>query len=87
MVVKSTVGKQRVNMMSDESKLEIQPLILETKNENASNTTSKEQMLKKSLGCLDIFVYVVSTIIGSGIYVSPALVARYTSNMGISLII
>ena len=47
----------------------------------------KAKELKKSLGCFDIFIYVVSTLIGAGIYVSPGLVARYTNNMGTSLII
>ena len=47
----------------------------------------KPQQLKKSLGSFDVFAFVVSSIIGSGIYVSPVLVARYTNNMGTSLIL
>ena len=46
-----------------------------------------EKQLKKSLGWTHVFVYVVSSIIGAGIYVSPGFVARYTNNMGSSLII
>ena len=73
--------------MATENEMERFPLIAEDAREKTSDMTSKEQHLKKSLGCFSIFVYVVSTMIGTGIYVSPALVARYTSNMGISLII
>ena len=48
---------------------------------------SKVKSLKKSLGSLNVFIYIVSTIAGSGIYISPGLVARYTSNMGTSLLL
>ena len=50
-------------------------------------TIKQQQQLKKSLGTFDVFAFVVSSIIGSGIYVSPGLVARYTNNMGTSLIL
>ena len=53
----------------------------------SSSIGCNAKQLQKSLGCFDIFVYVVSTTIGAGIYVSPGLVARYTNNMGTSLII
>ena len=76
-----------VAVMATDKKMERFPLIAKGEREKTPDTTSKEQQLKKSLGCISVFVYVVSTIIGSGIYVSPALVARYTSNMGTSLII
>ena len=49
--------------------------------------TSNKKQLKKSLSWFDVFIYVVSNIVGSGIYVSPGLVARYTSNMGTSLLL
>ena len=48
---------------------------------------SKVKSLKKSLGSLNVFIYIVSAIAGSGIYVSPGLVARYTNNMGMSLLL
>ena len=51
------------------------------------NKEPKVQELRKSLQSFDIFVYVLSAIIGSGIYISPALVARYTNCMGTSLIV
>ena len=50
-------------------------------------TKSRAKQLKRSLGCFDIFVYVVSAIIGAGIYVSPGLVAKYTNNMGTAIIV
>ena len=76
-----------VAVMATDKKMERFPLIAEGEREKTPDTTSKEQQLKKSLGCFSVFVYVASTMIGTGIYVSPALVARYTSNMGTSLII
>ena len=47
----------------------------------------KVQELRKSLDGFDVFIYVISTIIGAGIFVSPALVARYTNCMGTSLMV
>ena len=52
-----------------------------------STVDCKTKILKKSLGCTDVFMFVVSNIIGAGIYVSPGLVARYTNNMGTSLLL
>ena len=43
--------------------------------------------MRKSLDGFDVFVYVITTIIGAGIFVSPALVARYTNCMGTSLMV
>ena len=51
------------------------------------STVNKTKTLKKSLGFIDVFAFVVSNIIGAGIYVSPGLVARYTNNMATSLIL
>ena len=56
------------------------------KGKDAEKTTAQKQ-LKKSLGASDVFAFAVSSIIGAGIYVSPGLVARYTNNMGTSLIL
>ena len=50
------------------------------------SSNSRAKQLKKSLGCFDVFFYIVGSIIGAGIYVSPGLVARYTNNMGTSLL-
>ena len=49
--------------------------------------TSTQKQLKKSLGTFDVFAFAVGSIVGAGIYVSPELVARYTNNMGTSLIL
>ena len=54
---------------------------------DSTHESSKVKQLTKNLGCSDVFIYVVSNIIGAGIYVSPGLVARYTNNMGTSLIL
>ena len=48
---------------------------------------TKAKELKKSLRALNVFLYIVNTISGSGVYTSPGLVARYTNNMGTSLIL
>ena len=43
--------------------------------------------LRKSLGCPQMFAYIVSLLIGSGVYISPGLVAKYSNNMGTALAI
>ena len=45
------------------------------------------QTLRRSLGCTQLFAYVVGILIGSGIYISPGLVAKYSSNMAMALMI
>ena len=72
--------------MSSNKEAERFPLVLkdEMKEERPAR---KALQLKKTLGSFDVFTFVVGIIVGSGIYVSPALVARYTSNMGTSLLL
>ena len=41
--------------------------------------------LRKSVGFRQLFAYVVGILVGSGVYISPGLVARYTSNMGMAI--
>ena len=48
---------------------------------------ANQKQLKKSLGTFDVIAFTVGSIVGAGIYVSPGLVARYTNNMGTSLIL
>eukprot|EP00794_Sanderia_malayensis_P009698 gene9698-biopygen8007 len=43
--------------------------------------------LRRSLGFKHAFVFIVGILFGSGIFVSPALVARQTNNMGMALVI
>ena len=43
--------------------------------------------LRKSLGCSQLFAYIVGILIGSGVYISPGLVAKYSNNMGTALAI
>ena len=43
--------------------------------------------LKKSVGFLYAFAYLVSLLFGNGIFISPGLIARRTSNMGMALIV
>lgn len=43
--------------------------------------------LRKSVGFLHAFAYLVSLLFGNGIFISPGLVARRTSNMGMALIV
>ena len=72
------------------SKDETEKSLLIPQNEiqlNGKCSINKVQQLKKSLGSFDVFMFVVGVIVGSGIYVSPGLVARYTSNMGTSLLL
>ena len=43
--------------------------------------------LSKSLGFSHALAYVVGILLGSGIFISPGLVARQTNNMGIALVV
>ena len=43
--------------------------------------------LRKSLGFSQLFAYIVGILIGSGVYISPGLVAKYSNNMGTALTI
>ena len=43
--------------------------------------------LRKSLGCSHLFAYIVTLLIGSGLYISPGLVAKYSNNMGTAIAI
>ena len=74
--------------MSSLEQAERSPLIkADSRDTKDSQNHTTVKQLKKSLGCSDVFMFVVSNIIGSGIYVSPGLVARYTDNMGTALIL
>ena len=57
-------------------------------NGNASRelqNSAKE--LKRSLGYIQAFAYVVGILLGSGILVSPSFVAKETSSMGVAIVI
>ena len=43
--------------------------------------------LRKHIGCIHAFAYIVGILFGSGIFISPSLVARETSNMGMAIIV
>ena len=43
--------------------------------------------LRKSLGCVQAFAYIVGILFGGGLFISPSLVARETSNMGMALVV
>ena len=72
--------------MSSNKEAERFPLVQEDEI-NEEGKVRKALQLKKSLGSFDVFTFVVGIIVGSGIYVSPGLVARYTSDMGTSLLL
>ena len=54
-----------------------------------SSTTnhSNGAKLRKSLGCVQAFAYIVGILFGGGLFISPSLVARETSNMGMALVV
>jgi len=56
-------------------------------NNSTSYLNSNQEILRRSVGYPQLFSYVVGILIGSGVYVSPGLVAKYSSNMGTALII
>eukprot|EP00112_Aurelia_sp_Birch-Aquarium-sp1_P011473 Seg2412.3 transcript_id=Seg2412.3/GoldUCD/mRNA.D3Y31 product="Glycoprotein-associated_amino acid transporter b0,+AT1" protein_id=Seg2412.3/GoldUCD/D3Y31 len=43
--------------------------------------------LRKSLSYIHAFAYIVGQLFGSGIFISPSLVARETSNMGMAIVV
>ena len=55
--------------------------------QSSSYLDSNKKTLLKSVGYPQLFAYVVGILIGSGVYISPSLVAKYSNNMGIALII
>ena len=52
---------------------------------SSSNTNGKQ--LHRSLGYIHAFAYIVGCLFGSGIFISPSLVARETSNMGMAIVV
>ena len=64
------------------------PLIASSESMNcSSNPERKTASLRRSVGYLQLIAYTVSILIGSGVYISPGLVAKYSSNMAIGLVI
>ena len=53
--------------------------------EASKDLTGKE--LRKSLSFTNAFSYVVGVLFGAGIFISPSLVARETSNMGMTIVV
>ena len=51
----------------------------------SSNPSGKQ--LRRSLGYIHAFAYIVGQLFGSGIFISPSLVARETSNMGMAIVV
>ena len=68
--------------------LEMEPLetsSLLKDSEAYKDSTGRE--LRKSLSFANAFSYVVGVLFGSGIFISPSLVARETSNMGMAIVV
>ena len=63
--------------------LEASSLLKES--EGYKDLTGRE--LRKSLSFANAFSYVVGILFGSGIFISPSLVARETSNMGMAIVV
>ena len=62
------------------------PLIaLSASMRSSSNTERRTASLRRSVGYSQLFAYVVSILIGSCLYISPRMVAKYSSNMAIAL--
>eukprot|EP00112_Aurelia_sp_Birch-Aquarium-sp1_P009658 Seg2103.4 transcript_id=Seg2103.4/GoldUCD/mRNA.D3Y31 product="Glycoprotein-associated amino acid transporter b0,+AT1" protein_id=Seg2103.4/GoldUCD/D3Y31 len=52
-----------------------------------TSSNSNGAKLRKSLGCIQAFAYIVGILFGGGLFISPSLVARETSNMGMALVV
>ena len=50
-------------------------------------SSSNGANLRKSLGCVQAFTYIVGILFGGGLFISPSLVARERSNMGMALVV
>eukprot|EP00794_Sanderia_malayensis_P009701 gene9701-biopygen8011 len=74
------------NDSSNESLPIIRSLSSSSKNYGGA-LASGGKTLKRSLGFKHAFVFIVGILFGSGIFVSPALVARQTNNMGMAIVI
>ena len=55
--------------------------------ESEATSDSNQRQLRKSLTCIHAFAYIVGHLFGSGIFISPSLVARETSNMGMAIVV
>ena len=53
----------------------------------STTSNSNGAKLRKSLGCVQAFAYIVGILFGGGLFISPSLVARETSNMGMALVV
>ena len=73
----------------DESshKSERSALISSTSFHSSTHLENRRTTLRRSVGYTQLFAFVVGILIGSGIYISPGLVAKYSSNMATGLVI
>ena len=53
---------------------------------SSTRSNSNGVKLRKSLGCVQAFAYIVGILFGGGLFISASLVARETSNMGMALV-
>eukprot|EP00112_Aurelia_sp_Birch-Aquarium-sp1_P015991 Seg3587.2 transcript_id=Seg3587.2/GoldUCD/mRNA.D3Y31 product="Glycoprotein-associated_amino acid transporter b0,+AT1" protein_id=Seg3587.2/GoldUCD/D3Y31 len=63
-----------------------EPNEMNNNQDGAATEGNGGEELRKSLGFIQAFAYVVGILLGTGVFVSPSLVARQTSNMGMALI-
>ena len=63
-----------------------EPKDMNNNQHGAAIQSNDGEELRKSLGFIQAFAYVVGILLGTGVFVSPSLVARQTSNMGMALV-
>ena len=70
-------------MANEKGVTELSALISESEETSDSN----QRQLRKSVSCIHAFAFIVGSLFGSGIFISPSLVARETSNMGMAIVV
>eukprot|EP00794_Sanderia_malayensis_P009700 gene9700-biopygen8010 len=86
---KSIEGLFNISYEKNDSSNESVPIVRELSSSKSYGGTmvAGGKPLRRSLGFKHAFVLIVRILFGSGIFVSPALVARQTNNMGMGIVI
>ena len=58
-----------------------------TDNNKSTKDMKSVHQLKKSIGCVQGFCFIVSILIGSGVFISPGLVMADTNDVVVSMVV
>jgi len=78
---------EAIEKLSEEAPLLSSSNIQHTYSHSSSYAGTNRETLRKSIGCIQLFSYVICVMLGAGVYICPGLVAKNSSNMGEALIL